>query len=206
MEVEDVAPKPHSRCEDLRSGSEDFDTATLVAARRAMHEELLGKAAGYQRQLRHETKASPSPPKPVPRSSPQRMIHSNQLAAKAYLHGAYVLDPPSTRHVRRRGSPWWAMPCRGRGAAGRVRRCRTIALWPAKLRAEPRPAFVPLPAWLSAPRELALVDGLPPRVQLRGSPARRRRTFVRCKCCSDAFAHISLPSQQGHHTSSTCCS
>ena len=146
------------------------------------------------------------PPKPVPRSSPQRMIHSNQLAAKAYLHGAYVLDPPSTRHVRRRGSPWWAMPCRGRGAAGRLRRCRTIALWPAKLRAEPRPAFVPLPAWLSAPRELALVDGLPPRVQLRGSPARRRRTFVRCKCCSDAFAHISLPSQQGHHTSSTCCS
>ena len=82
----------------------------------------------------------------------------------------------------------------------------TIALWPAKPRTEPRPAFVPLPAWLSAPRELALVDGLPPRVQLRGSPARRRRTFVRCKCCSDAFAHISLPSQQGHHTSSTCCS
>ena len=62
MEVEDVAPKPHSRCEDLRSGSEDFDTATLVAARRAMHEELLGKASGYQRQLRHETKASPPRP------------------------------------------------------------------------------------------------------------------------------------------------
>ena len=47
----------------------------------------------------------------------------------------------------------------------------TIALWPAKPRTELRPAFVPLPAWLSAPRELALVDGLlPPRVQLRRSP------------------------------------
>jgi len=49
---------------------------------------------------------------------------------------------------------------------------RTIALWPAKPRAGPRPAFVPLPAWLSAPRELALDAGiLPPRVQLRRSPA-----------------------------------
>jgi hypothetical protein len=48
----------------------------------------------------------------------------------------------------------------------------TIALWPAKPRAGPRPAFVPLPAWLSAPRELALDAGvLPPRVQLRRSPA-----------------------------------
>jgi hypothetical protein len=48
----------------------------------------------------------------------------------------------------------------------------TIALWPAKPRAGPRPAFVPLPAWLSAPRELALDAGvvLPPRVQLRRSP------------------------------------
>ena len=44
----------------------------------------------------------------------------------------------------------------------------TIALWPAKTPAEPRAAFVPLPAWLSAPHELAL-DDLPPRVQLRRS-------------------------------------
>jgi len=47
---------------------------------------------------------------------------------------------------------------------------RTTALWPAKLRAEPRPDFVPLPA--GTPRELELVDGLPARVQLRRSPAK----------------------------------
>lgn len=46
---------------------------------------------------------------------------------------------------------------------------RTTALWPAKLRAEPRPDFVPLPA--GTPHELQLVDGLPARVQLRRSPA-----------------------------------
>ena len=47
---------------------------------------------------------------------------------------------------------------------------RTTALWPAKLRAEPRPDFVPLPA--GTPRELELVGGLPARVQLRRSPAK----------------------------------
>ena len=56
----------------------------------------------------------------------------------------------------------------------------TIALWPAKTPAEPRAAFVPLPAWLSAPRELAL-DDLPPRVQLHveGAGAARQPTDER---------------------------
>jgi len=71
----------------------------------------------------------------------------------------------------------------------------TIALWPAKPRTEPRPAVVPLPAWLSAPRELALdADGLPPRVQLRRSPASAEAEGM---AASERAAHLIGAADEG---------
>ena len=106
---------------------------------------------------------------------PAAPLHPDYLSPAALVARSRVLTSADLVGDALQGEMW-----SGRPFEAVQLDASTIALWPAKTPAEPRAAFVPLPAWLSAPRELAL-DDLPPRVQLHveGAGAARQPTDER---------------------------
>jgi hypothetical protein len=95
---------------------------------------------------------------------PAEPLHPDYLSPAALVARSRVLTSAAVVGDALQG-PWGGQPFEAVTLDA-----RTTALWPAKLRAEPRPDFAPLPA--GTPRELELVGGLPARVQLRRSPAK----------------------------------